>query len=674
MYKNRYVFDYNVIAKLDPDYRQYLTDVNQDDEADSNIETIMTTLEAPAIRRATTSDGTALTEDDIDVINLVSNTNVRPAEPTGRRGINLITEAAETPRNIPRTLYLKSEFKNPKSNGRKMCPPQFQLEPPKNVLAAGSRIYEDHKVYNVSANGLSTNPDAVILNKSSISISGDKIRYVRTSYWFDRIKNVTAEQSSRTTILVYNKKTKNLYKLYKIKTSTKPRRKRYAYRIRSVLMNYQLCGSHLALSPYIARKFIKIIERVVKQDVPDAHTPIPAARTQNFAYPLEMLVLQHKLGKRVDWIDPSLYLKISSILHAVHITSDPLSDCPNMDVTKRHVAKMRKFIPRLKKHTNYTSLIEAMFGKLYHKILLKLITYNSEVAVYTTISRHMNAKSMPKIIHHLLQATINSALPDDVKRSVLTNIYTALNNINDKERNFWIDASDRTDTWAVTALRFVKNGLQPPSTYIWRDTYEMAARYHVRVRPRKFNNPDDVQRFHDRLVAIQNRDRKVLREYKNRDFLPFTHPDKLYDGFQFIFLDTPTALVEEGVSMHHCIGGYANRCLSGKSLVFSMRKDDVGYVTVELDGSTYKVVQQYTINDNLVNNNVICGIIETWEHDVIKIHEKDEINYHDLCNSANESLTMGNEPLTLDEGVADRDGMREQIDVLRGAIPAPATW
>ena len=620
--KDIYLFDYNIVAKLDPDYKQYLTyekPLYAGDEL-TPFTPVPSALDTPTVvLRRNTPSGETLTDNDVDVVNLVSNTNIRSETPIDKPIHIMRAETSTKPG--PRVLYLKPEFVNHKLNGRKICSPQFQLCPPKNVLAPGSVMYEDKKRWSINALDKDRYQDVVHLNKSSVSISGDKIRHVDTAYWFHRIKNVTSEKKAHTKMLVYNKKTKQLYKLYTVKVNSSKTAKRYKYTINNVLMNYRLCTTHLVISSYISSKFVEEIEKVVKQDVPDAFTP--STTDQLCAYSLEMLVLQHKLGKRIDWIDKILYLKASETIHYV-FGHNVGYDVSHTYSKSKHRAKISKFIPHLKKYTNYTALIEAVFGHLYHKTMLKLVPLNIELGACELLLHHIKEHTLPKTMFHLLQATLNSKLEVDDKRRILQGMYHILWDTNEVNPSIM-------DAWVVTALRFVKKGIKPPSTYTWRDMYGMASRYHVRIRPRKFNVREDIQILHDRLVALQNRDDQIVRQYRNKPFLPFTHPDKLYDGFQFVFLGTPEALREEGVLMHHCVGGYVHRCLSGRSIIFSMQKDGVRYVTVEITGTTYIVLQQYTINDNLVRNDEIHNIIEKWEKDVIELHKDEEITYHGLC-------------------------------------------
>ncbi len=50
-------------------------------------------------------------------------------------------------------------------------------------------------------------------------------------------------------------------------------------------------------------------------------------------------------------------------------------------------------------------------------------------------------------------------------------------------------------------------------------------------------------------------------------------------------------LYEEGLAMHHCVAGYAMRCASGTSAIFSLKIAGERHVTVELQPATREVIQ-----------------------------------------------------------------------------------
>jgi hypothetical protein len=167
----------------------------------------------------------------------------------------------------------------------------------------------------------------------------------------------------------------------------------------------------------------------------------------------------------------------------------------------------------------------------------------------------------------------------------------------------------------------------------FRDTMRMAERFRLRVRVNKFKSAVEVYELHQRLVQYQNRDNGILNDFAHETFLPFAHPTEEYEGFRFEFLDTAKKLVDEGRSMHHCVGGYAYRCVNGSSIIFSMRKGDRSYITIELNGSTLSIVQKYTIGDNVVNNEAINEVVDKWHKDVLKLHKDDDCSYAIICEN-----------------------------------------
>jgi hypothetical protein len=147
----------------------------------------------------------------------------------------------------------------------------------------------------------------------------------------------------------------------------------------------------------------------------------------------------------------------------------------------------------------------------------------------------------------------------------------------------------------------------------------------------------------------------------------FEHPDKEYNGFKFIQLTTPEELVHEGKTMHHCVGGYSSRCISGESIIFSMRRGDRGYITIEIRGATSRtieIVQKYTIKDYTIENQDILKIIDAWRDDLLKLHVNDEKTYAELCAKENKKLDAKIEKERL-EGLMDDANEDEKFYIQR---------
>ena len=218
--------------------------------------------------------------------------------------------------------------------------------------------------------------------------------------------------------------------------------------------------------------------------------------------------------------------------------------------------------------------------------------------------------------------------------------------------------------------------------------YDMAEELHIRIRPNKFTNKDDIDALHDGLSEIRNRDRRIQLDYEGIEFEPFAHPDKEYeDGFKFVFLDTPQALVHEGTAMHHCVGSYADRCIRGSSIIFSMRKGDRSYITIELNGNTYEIRQKYTIKDHTVENQGILSMIDRWRGDVLNMHMNEDASksYRTICDQKiieqKKSLRKEAQKRLAENGAINgmiqaarrpapatrSDGLADMLDAIRGA-------
>lgn len=102
--------------------------------------------------------------------------------------------------------------------------------------------------------------------------------------------------------------------------------------------------------------------------------------------------------------------------------------------------------------------------------------------------------------------------------------------------------------------------------------------------------PQNLRRMHD--VLVQNL--KDFDESKNDDFKAAVAKYAKYenefkkDGYCFIVPRDIRALIQEGNDLHHCIGSYIDKIISGESKIFFMRKSserNTSFVTIEIDDS-----------------------------------------------------------------------------------------
>lgn len=69
------------------------------------------------------------------------------------------------------------------------------------------------------------------------------------------------------------------------------------------------------------------------------------------------------------------------------------------------------------------------------------------------------------------------------------------------------------------------------------------------------------------------------------------HLDQNGLQWEFVELLSSHELQDEGMAMHHCVGGYDGRCVAGVSAIVSLRKGDKRSLTIEIAPRVLKIVQ-----------------------------------------------------------------------------------
>lgn len=132
-------------------------------------------------------------------------------------------------------------------------------------------------------------------------------------------------------------------------------------------------------------------------------------------------------------------------------------------------------------------------------------------------------------------------------------------------------------------------------TGIWRDYITAAIKLDYDLSRRDVSMPKDLQRRHDQATAavyLTENKEKSERYAKNR--LPALRRkyEFTFDGLTIIVPKTGAEIIAEGKAMKHCVGGYADRHLLGKTtILFLRREEEPGkpFVTIEMNGE--KLVQ-----------------------------------------------------------------------------------
>jgi len=649
---DKFIFDYNVVRALDPSYEKYLYDgvLGEEDVPD------LSGLDQGVVNRIHVRAGRFVSKDGLDdaerdVVNMMHDTNkaappVEAVENTHPFADMVSQDAGDSEES---KWMLKHEYVTQPLNGRKMNP--LQLLPPKTVLDKGSVIHRTHQtVYKVreeSHRGM-----AKSLSRSRFSDASDrgKLRLINSTYWFDPIHNTMSEKKSTFQSLVYNIKSRRMYSRRYESTGSKGTKNRYKASVRGIAFNTgTLHRVYSSIPAEIYLQFVQRLREVVLEDVPDAYVPHGEfldkllcnkdpdvlVKVTKIIYLTGILVLQHKAGKRIDWLDAGTFYKVSTLLNEQHLSNyfkaegglSQFGELPKVFLNYRRyrLAAIRKCI---KDRPGLKSFAKALFGKQYRKIAFTMMLHNIDSHDLSQILATVIDGRMPKNIYHYivnLMKGMEGELKDNSAESETLSTITGI--ITGRE------VTDLKNQRLYTCLKTYEKFGRTPGHHgwtRWRDMYNMAEELHIRIRPNKFTSVDDIDALHDGLSEIHNRDRRIIRKYEGVEFEPFVHPDKEYgDGFKFVFLDTPEALRHEGTTMHHCVSGYTINCVEGESIIFSMRKGDRGYVTIELNGSTYVIKQKYTIRDHTVENQNVLGIIDQWHNDVLNMHKDEKVGRHE---------------------------------------------
>ena len=673
-------FDWNVVAAIDPDYTKYLYDLNEQNhtyEEDGSslladverarwIEPDEDIIYANPQRVPPPRMSCIETDEELEIIQQVTGCKAdKPAthqdDPTSTmlEGLGEINETWGRPKHIHRYWELQRTYEELKGQGP--IPTVPLLMPPKRFLATGSVLHYpngqqdniDPSIYDHTADkGINT----LLTRKVAVSHDGVHVRLIYISYHFDKIKNVTSKKKKNVEFLTFNRKRGMIFRTFYEETTKSKRSKRYRRKVMSC--NFSLMALNASLSRFkdtMIRKFTDEIVMMAYKDLGDLYLPPPKNCVSGLEYcalVLNAVMWQYKARRPLPWADNKLFLEnLSHIIslnymrrsdfHTDHIHNAMMDAEPAIE-RKWRQKRLLHITKAVRNSDSPKAVIKSILGNtyksVYAKMLLELTSQSmEEFSFIPIIEALLRDKQIPKSFYHALASTVkglNSNNISWIKEMVSVTFYWERFTTNPNHRLYgWVEK------YVALNNKFTTNGDEPVGWNHLRDTLVMAEDYNIRVRINKFNRPADITHLHNQLSEFTRRDNKALRTAPV--FLPFDHPDKEYDGFRFVHLDTAEKLVEEGTCMKHCVGGYASRCFKGESIIFTMQKGR-SWVTIELDGSTneLKINQQYTIGDNAVNSDHINQIINQWHRDVLDMHRCDAMPYQTLADHVREIIKI----------------------------------
>ena len=629
----RYIFDWNIIVKLYPEYKQYMSVIVYENDHNGGMQLIHKRKKP------------ALLDDENAIIDLLHNDNHDEIEVNQPQPIY-----NQQPTNIEYTLQAQYRWRTA------IMPTTPLLPPPKQILATGSCFYTSPDTQYAVWSGTERNKDVVKLVQYNIICSKNKIRLITHSYRFDRVKNVVSRMTRYNRLIVYNLKTAKLYTISYRRATAKPK-SRYVKIIRQQSLNFESIAMHMHIcgtNPMIYR-FIEYVKKEVLRKIPNAIVPMKVKDHTNENTPalhfltnqeinFLALFLQHKVGRQLKWVKDTRFLWYLSQMAKLNWY---YNNGPQHEQFKK---RLYSIINNLKKNSSAKTVLKTFFGSSYRNLIGRLLASNNkriDINMMVALCDAIESGKLPKSILHALSRLINeqSSTADRYLvelLSVIENIFFIIGMRAPSERDYDTDEfKKRIHNLTIYAKVVTNHLLKDNQTEIvswrmFRDTVDMAKRLGIRVRINKLINYDTIKQLHDRLAAYQQRDLEIINKYSNFDFVTFKAPDKEYEGFKFIQLENPDELVDEGKRMHHCVGGYARRCLTGRSVIFTMVNVKTGkhWTTIELDGANpaYPIAQMYTIKNFTVNNKQILTIIEKWKSDIDKLHKNDKTVYNNIAN------------------------------------------
>lgn len=603
---------------------------------------------------------------------------------------------------------LKPQYRNYKTA---IMPTVPLLAPPKIVLGGGSEVwYGARTVYQVNAR-TSRNPVIVELWQNKIYYNHAKgiVGLVKHSYWFNRLTNAVSEKKKHTKMTIYNTRTHKLYYVsYQKPTAGSTRYKRQLHQ-----MSLNIDGFSAAIGGYRAslsdKLIIAILESAFKV-VPNMYLPEPVYYTnrknpEDFSnkHPNPVIntilhannshkaafcaSLQARVGKRLEWLsNEKLLQNISEYVKCTGFTDliygrEYTKQIKQSDKTLAAYHKSNeslkrktyyKVIPNLKKDPGQKSLMKSLFGPFYKKLYGKLMSYNEMDAPYSNeviklifqLIQIENMDMVHKRLYHKIVHDCDNFTHKNIHTyiEILTDIcgvqVVGATRFNIEMPDDHITTESKNDAFNVIDLYLnLEERIGDVNWHTFRDTLSMAKDVGIRVRINKITDRNDLQELHDKLSQFQLRNLNAIQDYEGVTFKEYESPTKSYDGYEFIQLRTSAELVEEGTLMHHCVGGYSYKCVEGSSIIYSMRKEGRGYVTLELDGNAIcgDIRQQYTIGDYTINNADILKLIKKWKEDLDVLHKNDTETYRDISTKTYKTLNIQNEIKKLEERLSNTD-------------------
>lgn len=157
---------------------------------------------------------------------------------------------------------------------------------------------------------------------------------------------------------------------------------------------------------------------------------------------------------------------------------------------------------------------------------------------------------------------------------------------NDNTIKTCLSVCDKAGADIVELYRYLGKGDNLAS--VWCDYINMAVKIGYDLSDRTVLYPKNLHERHDAAVAEvrYKADAAAQEEYKNRRKMLEKKYSFQLAGYRIIVPQSSEEIIREGTTLHHCVGGYADRHIKGKTTILFLRKARTpwrSFMTIELD-------------------------------------------------------------------------------------------
>lgn len=144
-----------------------------------------------------------------------------------------------------------------------------------------------------------------------------------------------------------------------------------------------------------------------------------------------------------------------------------------------------------------------------------------------------------------------------------------------------------------------------PTIRLWRDYLDMAQKLEREMTHKRNVMPENLRREHDASAALLSRviQKTENNQYGKKRWRKLKRTYAYSDGTLSIVIPVNAEVIRmEGQILQHCVGGYADRHIQGKTtILFLRRADDMDtpYVTIEINDADHVIRQAHGFKNDV---------------------------------------------------------------------------